>query len=77
MKVDPVLGCKERCNPLHKPTRRDSQTAAEAVPSIDFHGASIINEQGEEIPITESMVRQACKFYIKQWEMAQKSAVND
>jgi len=44
---------------------------------IDFHGASIINEHGEEIPITESMVQQACKIFIKQWEMAQKSSAND
>jgi hypothetical protein len=77
VKVNPVLGCKERRNPPHEPTRRNRQTTAAALPGIDFHGASIINEQGEEIPITESMVQQACKIYIKQWEMAQKSAVND
>ena len=54
-----------------------SQTHTNKPPEIDFHGASIINEQGEEIPITESMVQQACKIYIKQWEMAQKSSAND
>ena len=54
-----------------------SQTHATKPPEIDFHGASVINEQGEEIAITESMVQQACKIYIKQWEMAQKSSAND
>ena len=28
---------------------------------VDFHGAAIINEKGEEVPITEEMVRQACE----------------
>ena len=28
---------------------------------IDFHGAAIIDENGNEIPITENMVRQACE----------------
>jgi hypothetical protein len=81
VKIDPVLGYKERrkerCNPPRKPTRPVRQSAAETVPGIDFHGASIINELGEEIPITESMVQQACKIYIKQWEMAQKSTTNN
>lgn len=44
---------------------------------IDFHGASIINERGEEIPITEAMVQQALEIYIKQWEMAQKNRARD
>jgi hypothetical protein len=46
-------------------------------PAPDFHGASIINEHGEEIPITETMVRQACKIYIQQWEIAQQTAKED
>jgi hypothetical protein len=45
--------------------------------AIDFHGASIINEQGEEIPITESMVQNACKAYIRQWEAEQKKRCSD
>ncbi|NOZ53351.1 MAG: hypothetical protein GXP08_09430 [Gammaproteobacteria bacterium] len=39
---------------------------------IDFHGASIINEVGEEIPITEQMVHQACQQLILQWEQSQQ-----
>lgn len=39
-------------------------------PIVDFHGASIINEQGEEIPITENMVQNAMNRYIQQWELA-------
>ena len=30
---------------------------------INFHGAAIIDEKGREIPITEEMVRQACKSF--------------
>ncbi len=41
--------------------------------AIDFHGASIINDFDEEIPITEAMVRQACKNYIQQWESTRVS----
>lgn len=29
--------------------------------SIDFHGAAIIDEEGHEIPITEEMIKDACK----------------
>ena len=28
---------------------------------IDFHGAAIIDEDGHEIPITEDMIKDACK----------------
>ena len=47
------------------------------IANIDFHGASILNEHSEEIPITESMVQHACKFFIQQWEIAQKRTLND
>lgn len=29
--------------------------------AIDFHGAAIIDEEGHEIPITEEMIKEACK----------------
>ena len=32
---------------------------------IDFHGAAFINQDGEEIAITEEMVENACKQLIK------------
>jgi len=35
---------------------------------IDFHGATVINTAGEEIPITEQMVQQACRQLIQLWE---------
>ena len=54
-----------------------SPAAAVQPPEIDFHGASIINERGEEIPITEKMVQQACKIFIQQWETAHKNTVKD
>lgn len=28
---------------------------------VDFHGAAIIGEDGQEIPITEDMIKDACK----------------
>ena len=28
---------------------------------IDFHGAAIVNDNGEEIAITEEMIEKACK----------------
>ena len=30
------------------------------VQAPDFHGAALIDEDGNEIPITESMVKEAC-----------------
>jgi hypothetical protein len=69
VKTDPVAH--------HKPRLPSSHLDANKTFGIDFHGASIINEYGEEIPITESMVQQAFKIYIKQWEIAQKSSANN
>ena len=39
---------------------------------IDFHGASIISDSGEEIPITENMLQQAFQDLISAWEEAHK-----
>jgi hypothetical protein len=55
----------------------DKPMEAHPAPAPDFHGASIINERGEEIPITEAMVHQACEIYIQQWEMAQQTATEN
>ncbi|MFV2055576.1 MAG: PA1571 family protein [Thiohalomonadales bacterium] len=34
----------------------------------EFHGASIVAEDGSEIPITEQMLQQAFTTLISQWE---------
>lgn len=34
---------------------------------IDFHGAAILDENGEEIPITEDMIQEACEKLDKNW----------
>ena len=39
---------------------------------IDFHGASIISDSGEEIPITENMLQQSFQDLISAWEEAHK-----
>ena len=35
---------------------------------IDFHGASIIDQNGQEKPITEEMIQKAFSALIKAWE---------
>ena len=45
----------------------DSQTLA-----INFHGASIIDESGREIPITEQMLQQAFRELIRAWEQGRR-----
>ncbi len=39
-------------------------------PPIDFHGAAIVRENGEEIPITEAMIQRALTQLIRDWEVA-------
>lgn len=58
---------------VNKNKRLDSSDTTQ----VDFHGASIINEEGEEIPITEKMVRKACDSFIKQWEPSQEKDPED
>ena len=77
VKKSPVVRRTEHRQSSLESPRQNQQTTADDQPAIDFHGASIINEQGKEVPITEAMVQQACKIYIKQWEIAQKNAAND
>jgi len=38
---------------------KQKQTNDDA-PTTDFHGAALIDEDGNEIPITEDMVQSAC-----------------
>ncbi len=42
----------------NEPPASDTQPDSDA---IDFHGAAIIGEDGREIPITEDMIKDACK----------------
>jgi hypothetical protein len=35
---------------------------------VDFHGACVVNAHGEETPITEQMVRQACNRFDREWK---------
>ena len=48
-------------NPGNKPeTANSDKEQAENTPSPDFHGAAIIDDEGNEIPITEEMIKKAC-----------------
>ena len=71
---------KSRKSAMSTPKTQDGHIGghrSEPGVSIDFHGASVINERNEEVPITEHMVRNACKNYIQQWEAAQKKQPSD
>ncbi len=48
----------KRDNPADSAGAHDPGSSKEP---IDFHGAAIISENGEEIPITEEMIKDACK----------------
>lgn len=39
-----------------------------------FHGATLLDEQGREIPITEEMIVNACDELMKQWHFPIKKA---
>lgn len=39
----------------------DSEQASDDLPEVDFHGAAIIDEDGNEVPITETMIKDACE----------------
>lgn len=34
---------------------------SDELPDVDFHGAAIIDEDGNEVPITETMIKEACE----------------
>jgi hypothetical protein len=64
-------------NPLNDSAINIPQAAhcyRENAAALDFHGASVINERGEETPITEIMVQAACNAFIQQWEVSQNPA---
>ena len=41
--------------------------SANLVTDRDFHGAAIIDENGNEIPITEDMIQDACRELSSAW----------
>ena len=49
-------------------TLQESTADRRATP--DLHGASIINESGAEIPITEKMLQKCFKALIEAWEQS-------
>ena len=51
-----------KTRPTGKPIRQ--------APPIDFHGAAIVGANGEEVPITESMIQRALAQLIRDWEVA-------
>lgn len=46
---------------MAKDSSSAEKTSNEKTADIDFHGAAILNEDGSETPITEEMVRDACR----------------
>ena len=40
---------------------KDHQTKEETAHETDFNGAALIDENGNEIPITEEMIQSACE----------------
>lgn len=57
---------------MEKSQKRNNDSNIDNIRRVDFHGASILNEHGDEIAITERMVRQACDIYIRMWETVRK-----
>lgn len=51
--------------------RSDSR---EHKPEPDFHGAAIIDANGREIPITESMVQRACAALERAWRFPRRDS---
>lgn len=54
---------------------KDKSSAKE--PSPDFHGAALLDDEGNEIPITEDMVREACKELDETRQKPQSEASDD
>ena len=54
---------------------KDKPSAKE--PSPDFHGAALLDDEGNEIPITEDMVREACKELDEKRQKPQSEAGDD
>ena len=51
--------------------RTDADNACRC--DIDFHGAAILDENGNEIPITEDMIRNACQCLKDSWHFPRPS----
>lgn len=45
---------------MSAPTEKVQQPSNHEEP-VDFHGAAIIDSEGQEVPITEEMVKKACE----------------
>lgn len=52
-------------------TKNERQNQAEQAP--DLHGAAIINERGQEVPITEKMIQRAFRKLIDAWTVEHKA----
>lgn len=42
-------------------TKEKHDSTSQEKNTSDFYGAAIINSEGQEVPITEEMVKQACE----------------
>jgi hypothetical protein len=49
---------------------KKSKEAAPDTATDVFHGATLLNEQGEEVPITENMIADACEELLQTDEAA-------
>ena len=47
--------------------KSDSRNANRAVTCDEFNGAAIIDQQGNEVPITEAMVQHALEVMAESW----------
>lgn len=58
---------------MSQPTSRNSTSLVPAH-AADFHGASIIDTNGKEIPITEAMIQESLGHLIRAWESQQRNS---
>ena len=50
-------------------SHRSSQHGEQPTPAQpDLHGASLVTESGQEIPITEAMIQKSLATFIDAWE---------
>ena len=50
-----------------------TDTIGECDCQVDFHGAAILDEDGNEVPITEDMIRNACRCLQESWHFPRVS----
>lgn len=50
-----------------KPNKTKNERQNQARHKPNLHGAAIINERGEEVPITEKMIQRAFRKLIDAW----------